>query len=67
MQFPLSLSEVSLWMAGMAILLLVTSELLTSYSEYIGDFLIDKKRFRLVSLFLGAAFMVTVVLRALEM
>ena len=67
MQFPLSMSDISLWIAIMAIILLITSELLTSYSERFGDFLLDKKRMRLAGLFLGVAFMVTVLLRVISL
>ena len=64
MYFPLSIWEISLWIAVTAIILLVTSELLAPYSDYFGDFVIDKTRLRLVALILGAAFMITVLLRA---
>jgi hypothetical protein len=63
--FPLSIWDLSLWFAVMAILLLVTSELLAPYSEYFGDFVIEKTRLRLVALGLGAAFMTTVILRVI--
>jgi len=63
MNFPLTPSDISLWIAVTAIILLVTSELMGSYSDYFGDFVIEKTRLRLVALILGAAFMVTVVLR----
>jgi len=63
MQFPLSLSDISLWLAFTAIILLVTSELISPYSEQFGDFVIEKTRLRFVALFLGAAFMVTVLMR----
>ena len=66
MQFPLSMSDISLWIAAVAIILLVTSELLSSYSEFFGKFPIDKKRLRLVALILGAAFMVTVLMRVMS-
>jgi len=59
------MSDISLWIAVMAIILLVTSELISSYSEYFGDFVIDKTLLRLVALILGAAFMVTVLLRVI--
>lgn len=49
----------------MAIILLVTSELLAPYSKYLGDFVIDKKRLRLVALALGIAFMITVLIRVI--
>jgi len=63
MQFPLSISDISLWIAVMAIILLVTSELVSPYSEHFGDFVINKARLRLVALILGASFMVTILLR----
>jgi len=65
MQFPLSMSDISLWIAVTAIILLVTSELISPYSEQLGDFVIEKSRLRLVALVLGAAFMATVLLRAI--
>jgi len=63
MNFPLSLWDISLWIAVTAIILLVTSELIGPYSDYFGDFVIEKTKLRLAALILGAAFMVTVVLR----
>jgi hypothetical protein len=64
MYFPLSLWDISLWIAVTAIILLVTSELLAPCSDF-GDFVIDKTRLRLVAIILGAAFMVTVLLRVI--
>jgi len=64
MQFPLSLSDISLWIAVMAMILLVASELLVS--EQFGYFLINKTRLRLSAFFLGVAFMGTVLLRVLS-
>jgi len=64
MYFPLSLWDISLWIAVTAIILLVTSELLAPYSNYFGDFVIEKTRLRMAALVLGAAFMVTVIIRA---
>jgi len=61
--FPLSLWDISLWIAITAIILLVTSELIGPYSDHFGDFVIEKTRLRLAALVLGAAFMVTVLLR----
>ncbi len=61
--FPLDFSDVSLWIAGTAIILLVTSELLAPYSEHFGDFVIEKNRLRLAALLLGAAFVFTVLIR----
>ncbi|MFX0080048.1 MAG: hypothetical protein ACFE8O_12500 [Candidatus Hermodarchaeota archaeon] len=65
MQIPLSMSDISLWIAATAIILLVASELISSYSEYLGYITIDKTRLRLIALILGATFMVTVFLRAI--
>jgi hypothetical protein len=65
MYFPLSLWDISLWVAVTAIILLVTSELLAPYSDYFGDFVIEKTRLRIAALILSAAFMVTVLLRAI--
>lgn len=65
MQFPLSMSDISLWIAVTAIILLVTAELISPYSEQFGDVVIEKKRLRLVALFLGLAFMVTVLMRVI--
>lgn len=65
MQFPLSLWDISLWMAITAIILLVTSELLAPYSDYFGDFVIEKSRLRLAALVLGFAFMITVIYRVI--
>jgi hypothetical protein len=64
MQFPLTLSDISLWIAITAIILLVTSELLFSYSGDI-NFPIDKKHMRLTALILVTAFMVTVLIRVI--
>lgn len=63
MYFPLSLWDISFWIAVTAIILLVTSELLAPYSDYFGDFVIEKTRLRMVALVLGVAFMITVLLR----
>lgn len=63
MNFPMSMSDISLWLAVMAIILLITSELVSSASEYSCDVVIEKKRLRLVALALGIGFMATVVVR----
>lgn len=62
MKFPLSLSDISLWLAVMAIILLITSELLSSS----GNIVIEKKRLRLVALALGTGFMITVIIRIFQ-
>jgi len=63
MNFPLSISDVSLWLAVMAIILLITSELLYSSTGYLSNVVIERKRLRLVALALGTGFMITVIMR----
>jgi hypothetical protein len=63
MNFPLSLSDISLWLAVTAIILLVTSELLYSSPEYSSRVMVDKKLLRMVALGCGLGFLVTVAMR----
>jgi hypothetical protein len=63
MNFPLSLSDISLWLAATAIILLITSELLIALPEYSGRVRIEKKNFRLAALGCGLAFLITVAMR----
>ena len=62
MNFPLSFSDISLWLAVMAIITLITSELLFS-SANLANIALNRKRMRLVALMLGISFAVTVVMR----
>jgi hypothetical protein len=62
MVFPLSLSDFSLWLAAMAIILLTTSELLNSSPEYNAKYNVDKKLLRWIAVGFGLAFAVTVVM-----
>lgn len=66
MSFPLSLSDISLWLAVTAIILLITSELLYSLPEISARLVIDKRRFRLIALGCGIGFLVTVMMRAFQ-
>lgn len=66
MDFPLSISDIGLWIAIMAIILLTTSELLSSSSIYSRSIAIDKKKFRLVALTLGMGFIVIVVIHIIQ-
>lgn len=66
MDFPLSMSDISLWLAVMAIILLITSELLSAATEYYGRIVIEKGRLRLVALALGCGFMFTVIIRIFQ-
>jgi hypothetical protein len=66
MRFPLSISDIGLWLAVTAIILLVTSELLSSSTGPLGNVAIDKKRLRIIALALGLGFMATVVMRVFQ-
>lgn len=64
MHFPFSISDFGLWLALMAIILLVTAELVIAYSASTKiSFLIDKKRFHYVAGIMGIFFIFTVILR----
>ena len=65
-EFPLSISEVGLWLAITAIILLITSELLFSASSSLGDIIIERDRLRLVAIGVGLAFMTTVIIRIIQ-
>jgi hypothetical protein len=65
MNFPLTFSDVSLWLAVAAIILLTATELLFSSPEYSSRILIDKKRLTLASVGCGLAFLVTVIMRVM--
>jgi len=62
MDFPLSFSDINLWLAITALILLVTSELI---SPYYGRtrLLINKKRLRNTALIVSILFLVTVAIR----
>ncbi|MGB9914270.1 MAG: hypothetical protein ACPLIG_00880 [Candidatus Bathyarchaeales archaeon] len=64
MNFPMNLSDISLWLAVMAIILLITSEIVSSITE--PQIMIEKKRLRLVAIALGMGFMATVVMRIFQ-
>ncbi|MEJ5328312.1 MAG: hypothetical protein WHU54_08735 [Candidatus Bathyarchaeia archaeon] len=64
MNFPMTLSDISLWLAVMAIILLITTEIISSITE--PQIMIEKKRLRVVALALGIAFMATVVMRIFQ-
>lgn len=67
MNFPLSLSDISLWLAVTAIILLIASEVLYSLPDYSARIMIDRKRLRLIALGVGVAFLATVALRAFQL
>ena len=65
MNFPLMFSDISLWLAVTAIILLVTSELLNASPNYSSRIQIDRRMLRISALGVGIAFLVTVAIRAL--
>jgi hypothetical protein len=66
MNFPLSVSDIGLWLAVTAIILLITSELLSSSTEYSRSIVIEKKRLRLVALGLGTGFMIIAIMHVFQ-
>jgi len=64
--FPLSASEISLWIAVTALILLVTSELIYASSDFASRTLVDKKRLRYAAIGMGLAFLATVVIRVFQ-
>ena len=66
MSFPLSTSDIGLWLAVTAIILLITTELLSSTTTALGDIVIERNRLRIVAIGVGIAFMFTVVLRIFQ-
>jgi hypothetical protein len=62
MDFPLSFGDISLWLAVTAIILLITSELI---SPYYGkrNLLINRKKLRNVALTMSILFLITVAIR----
>ena len=63
MNLPLSVSDVGLWLAVTAIILLITSELLLSSPKFSMRLNIDKKQLRIIALGCGIGFLITVVMR----
>ncbi|MGA3193098.1 MAG: hypothetical protein ABSD73_11415 [Candidatus Bathyarchaeia archaeon] len=62
MDFPLSFWDISLWLAITAVILLVTSEVISPYYGKT-NLLINKKRLRNVALTVSTLFLVTVAVR----
>ena len=62
MQFPLGFWDISLWLAVTAIILLITSELISPYYGKT-NLLINKKRLRNVALTVSTLFLITVAIR----
>ena len=64
--FPLNLWDVSLLVAVIAIILLVSSEMLSSYYGKV-NILIDKKKLKSATIAVAAAFLVTMALRVITL
>lgn len=62
MGFPLSFWDISLWLAITAIVLLITSELISPYYGKT-NLLINKKRLRNVAIIVSTLFLITVAIR----
>lgn len=67
MIFPLTLSDLSLWLAVTAIILLITSELLYSMPDVSARLSIDRQLLRYAAMGVGLAFLLTVILRVMGM
>ncbi len=63
MIFPLAISDVSLWLAVTALILLITSELLHALPEYSARIPLDKTIIRFLAIGCGLGFGVTVIMR----
>lgn len=59
MHFPLTLEGISLWLAFTAIILLITSEIISPYYGRT-TILIDRRRLRTIALIVGILFLFTV-------
>jgi len=63
MNLPLTLTDISIWLAFTAIILLITSELLNFSPEYSSKIPVDKTRMRFAGIGVGLAFLITVYLQ----
>jgi VIT1/CCC1 family predicted Fe2+/Mn2+ transporter len=66
MYFPLSISDLSLFLAVATLILLITSELIMTASDF-SSTMLNKKLLRTVAIGCGAAFGVTVAMRIAQM
>ena len=66
MKFPLTVPDISLWLAITVIIVLVTLELFYSSPNLSSRMAIDKKILRRSGLGLGMAFLATVVISVLQ-
>ena len=62
MQFPLTFSDITLWLAITSIILLATSELISPYYGKT-NLIIEKNRLRIVALTIGILFILMIVIQ----
>lgn len=65
MNFPLTVPDIGLFLGVVAIILLVTSELLYASPSYAARIALDRRLLRLIAILAGAGFLVTVLLRVM--
>lgn len=65
MWFPLTFTDLSLWLAITSIILLITSELVSPHYGQT-NILINKKRLRNIALATGTLFLITVAIRIIQ-
>mgnify|MGYP001032601421 CR=1 FL=1 len=65
MQFPLSLWDISMWLAAMATILLIISQLFPAY--YRRRFALNKRRLEYAASVIGVLFLTTVMARVVMM
>jgi hypothetical protein len=63
MIFPLTIPDISLWLAVTAIILLLTSEMLYASPGFAARIVLDKRLLRLCAVGCGLGFLVTVVMK----
>ena len=66
MYFPLTISDIGLLLAVIAVILIVTSEILLGSPKYSVYFKVDKNRLRWFALSCGVAFLIIVVIRVVK-
>ncbi|MGD6807580.1 MAG: hypothetical protein ACQCN4_11550 [Candidatus Bathyarchaeia archaeon] len=67
MIFPLSVSDIGLWLAITALILIVTSELLYSSPNLAPRIILNRRILRLFAVGCGFGFMLTVLMRVVGM
>jgi hypothetical protein len=65
MDFPLTVPDIGLLLGVVAIILLVTSELLYASPSYAARIALDRRMMRLIAIIAGAGFLVTVLMRVM--